>query len=323
MPTPSLAHKSLVSTQSLNLNDCEAFLTRAELLKSLYVNSGQIWSDSLRLRETQRNLVVALVFLESSTRTRFSFEIAAKRLGLKTVVFSAGASTSMAKGETEAETLRTLLSMHPDMLVIRYSGDTEVQKIVQQLVTGRKTPVINAGDGSGEHPTQALLDVMTIRQRLGEIANQRVLYVGDVEHSRVARSGRTLLELMGAEVAICAPSALMPKSSDWANVKRFSNLDEALKWCTVCNGLRIQFERHGAKFKISKDEYIEKFRLDEKNLKALSQESVILHPGPFVSGVDLDEAILLDKRCGIREQVENGVFIRMAVMGECFGLFDT
>lgn len=260
--------------------------------------------------------VVALVFFEPSTRTRFSFEMAAQRLGVKTVSFVADASTSVAKGESLHETLQTLIAMRPDLLVVRHSGD----RAVEYLLKTTATPIINAGNGVEEHPTQALLDAMTIFERKKKLEGEKILFIGDVEHSRVARSDRSLFLKMGAEVAVCAPKRFAPKTLDWLETKQFSSLSEGLKWCTVCVGLRIQKERHQNVESGVSNEYIENFRLDKKNLSNLNSEAIIMHPGPFVDGVDLNHEILNDPRCVIHEQVTNGVYMRMAVMGDIFGV---
>lgn len=312
MPTALAAPQALLGIEKLSQAQAQIYIEKAFAIKS-----GRL-SSKLPPHPVPN---VALIFFEASTRTRFSFEMAARKLGLNTVSFVADATTSVSKGESQHETLNTLIQMHPDMLVVRHSGDAQVAQILKNT----SIPVINAGDGKGEHPTQALLDAMTILERL-EIKNlslkdQKIIFVGDVEHSRVARSGRLLFQLLGAEVAICCPSELAPQSQDWQGVKHFTEMAKATAWATVCMGLRLQKERHGQHVSFSQEEYIANYRLDDKNLKNLSKNALIMHPGPFVPGIDLDEKILADSRCVIHQQVENGVLIRMAVIGEIFGLF--
>lgn len=308
MSTPPQAIRSLQKIENLSLNQAQHLIQLALRLKR-----SEIKPNPLAIAP-----VVGLVFFEPSTRTRFSFEIAAQRLGFKTVSFVADSSTSVAKGESLLETLQTLLAMRPDLLVVRHSGNLEVENLLEKTAT--ETAIINAGNGISEHPTQALLDAMTVFERKKKIEGEKILFVGDVEHSRVARSDRALFLKMGADVAVCAPEELAPKTKDWLMAKRFSNLAEGLKWCTVCIGLRIQKERHRDVGFTSQNHYIEKFRLDKKNLSSLSSDGIIMHPGPFVDGVDLSHEILIDPRCVIHDQVTNGVFMRMAVMGDIFGV---
>ncbi len=258
-----------------------------------------------------REAVVLLAFFEPSTRTRTSFEMAAHRLGMKPVAFAADHSTSLKKGESLHETLANLLAMKPDLLVCRHGGDVRVAEILRTC----EVAWVNAGDGQGEHPTQALLDAMTIIERLDQIEGQRIVYVGDVLHSRVARSGVLLFEMLGAEVAVAAPVEWVPKDGAWAKCKRFASLAEASEWATVCIGLRIQKERHAD----NKSVPVQDYRLDRRNLARLSSNALIMHPGPFVAGEDLDEEILSDPRCAIHDQVTNGVYVRAAIMAEMVG----
>ncbi len=306
MSTSAQAMRSLQKIDSLSSQQIQHLIHRALQLKK-----GEICPQPLDVAP-----VVALAFLEPSTRTRFSFEIAALRLGFKTVQFIGDSSTSMVKGESLHETLQTLIAMRPDLLVVRHNGGSDIDK----LISGCGLAVINAGNGSEEHPTQALLDGATIFERRGQIEGEKIVFVGDVEHSRVARSGRILFQKMGAEVAICAPDELLPTTPDWSKSRRFSTIEEALSWSSVCIGLRIQRERHASKASLSQAEYVKKFRLDKTNLVALRGDAIFMHPGPFVDGVDLNHDVLSDSRCAVHEQVTNGVYMRMAVMGEIFGI---
>ncbi|OFZ19051.1 MAG: aspartate carbamoyltransferase [Bdellovibrionales bacterium RBG_16_40_8] len=297
----------LLSVEDLSASQAKQLIQVAQKLKR-----GEIGASEKKSEKNPAKIVI-LAFFEPSTRTALSFEIAALRLGLKPVNFAAAGSTSLAKGESLHETLVTLISMKPDLLVVRHSGDA---KIEEQLAIS-EVPVINAGSGTKEHPTQALLDAMTVFERRDKIEGERILYVGDIEHSRVARSGNKLFSRLGAAVAVCAPKELMPSTSDWAQATRFEKLSDALKWSTVCIGLRLQKERH------SKKPYafnIEEYRLDKKNLSSLATDAVVMHPGPFIAELDVSEEILDDPRCAIHDQVTNGVYMRMAVIGEMLGL---
>lgn len=308
MSLSSQAINSLYKIQDLSIIQIKKLIEIAIGLKS-----GRL---TVRPHTHAVSPIIALAFLEPSTRTRFSFDIAAQRMGFKTVVFSGDASTSLAKGESLAETIETLLAMRPDLMVVRHSGDVKVEKILAQT----KTPIINAGNGVDEHPTQALLDAMTIFERRGRLEGEKILFVGDVAHSRVARSGLALFQKLGAKVGVCSPIELKPQTQDWSQATYFQSLDDGLRWSTVCIGLRIQKERHSGTSVASFDSYIEKFRLDLKNLKSLASDGLIMHPGPFVDGQDLSHEVLNDARCAIHEQVTNGVYMRMAVIGEIFGI---
>jgi aspartate carbamoyltransferase catalytic subunit len=296
----------------ISINDFTANEAKRIIEKVIRVKNSD--SKSIRIPKDAAPIVVALVILEPSTRTRMNFEIAAHRIGANPVLFTADGQTSLVKGETEHETLENILAMRPDLVVVRHSGDPRVtQKIIES-----KIPVINAGDGKNEHPTQALLDAVTIFERRGQIAGERVLFVGDVEHSRVARSGRLLFEKLGAQVAVCAPEYLMPKSTDWSHVQQFSKLSEGLTWATVCMGLRVQKERHSIKSDSKQllADYVAQFRIDLKNMTHLKPNALIMHPGPFVPDEDLSEEVLSDPRCVIHDQVTNGVFTRMVLLSE-------
>ena len=260
--------------------------------------------------------ILALVFLEPSTRTRFSFEMACRRLGIETIVFSLDNSTSASKGESLHETLSTILAMCPDGLILRSPKTAEISAILSDL----RLPFVNAGYGAEEHPTQALLDAVTIFEKRRKIKGERVVFVGDIEHSRVANSTAQLLISLGAEVAYCAPTEMQPQSDLWRNLTSFSSLSDAMKWANVCIGLRMQTERHSASIKnFSIEKYIQNFRIDPHSVKDLASDGLIMHPGPFVPGVDLVDEILTDPRCMIHDQVTNGVFVRSVVIGELFG----
>ena len=301
--------QSLASVRDLQPQQIQKIIEQAFRFK----RDGFVANNSTGV-STQQVPIVLLAFFEPSTRTRTSFEIAAHRVGIKPVTFAADDLTSLKKGESLHETLANLLAMKPNLLVCRHNGDARVAEMLRTS----QTLWINAGEGQGEHPTQALLDAMTVVEKFGHIKGQRIVYSGDVAHSRVARSGLALFEMMGAEVAVAAPTEWMPKDADWAKAKRFGSLCEAAEWATVCIGLRIQKERHvnSQTRAIEPSFHARDFRLDKKNLAPLSAKAIIMHPGPFVAGEDLNEEILNDPRCVIHDQVTNGVYIRAAVMSD-------
>jgi aspartate carbamoyltransferase catalytic subunit len=309
MPTPKASLKNLFQTAQLSVDQIISILEKAKALKS-----GQL-KPNVKLANDR---IVANVFFEPSTRTRFSFEIASQRLGLQTISFTADSSTSITKGESLEETLQTVLAMRPDAVVLRFKGEPAIQQVAAQT----QIPIINAGQGTMEHPTQALLDAMTIWERRGQIKDEKILFVGDVTHSRVAASGLLVFSKLGAKVGFCGPKEFLPAAHQWAEVTKFESLQEASSWATVCIGLRVQKERHEKK-QVDMSDYIQKFRLDGQNLQNLGSQAVIMHPGPFVADEDLHPDVLNDKRCAIHDQVTNGVYVRMSVLGEIFGLLNS
>lgn len=255
---------------------------------------------------------VALVFSEASTRTKMSFQLAAQRLGAQCLVIDNVKSSSMSKGETFFDTFWTLHSIRPDLFVIRCGGEDPLPEVTEQSLV----PVINAGYGSVSHPTQALLDGFTIQEKLGRIEGVKVLFVGDIDHSRVASSGIQLLKTFGADVKICAPENFRMKKD--IGVENIDSLDEALKWCDVYVGLRVQFERHGGDMlgSLSREDFVENYRLGAKQLTKLNPKAIIMHPGPVNWGVEFEECVQKDPRLVMWEQKENGVYTRAALMQE-------
>ena len=255
---------------------------------------------------------VALVFNEASTRTKMSFQLAAQRLGAQCLVIDNVKSSSMSKGETFFDTFWTLHSIRPDLFVIRCGEEDPLPEVTKQS----DIPVINAGFGSKAHPTQALLDAFTIQERFGKFEGLKVVYVGDIDHSRVASSGIKLLKQFGAEVKICAPENFRMKRD--IGVENIETLDEAIEWADVYIGLRVQFERHGGDTlgSLTRDDFIENYRLDEKGLAKLKKQAIVMHPGPVNWGVEFHESVQNDKRLVMWEQKENGVYTRAALMQE-------
>ncbi len=256
-----------------------------------------------------RDITIANIFFENSTRTKLSFELAQKRLSADVISFSA-AQSSVKKGETLVDTVNNILSMKVDMVVMRHSSAGAAEFLSKNV----KASIINAGDGAHEHPTQALLDSFTIREKLGDVAGKKVVIVGDILHSRVAMSNIFALQMQGAEVRVCGPKSLIPRHIEKLGVKVESNLREALNWCDVANMLRVQNERMEASYFPNTREYSQQFGLTKEILDSLDKEIVVMHPGPINRGVEITSDVADSKQSVILEQVENGVAIRMAVI---------
>jgi len=256
-----------------------------------------------------RDITIANIFFENSTRTKLSFELAQKRLSADVISFSA-AQSSVKKGETLIDTVNNILSMKVDMVVMRHANPGAAHFLSQNV----KASIINAGDGSHEHPTQALLDSYTIREKLGDVSGKKVVIVGDILHSRVALSNIYALQKLGAQVKLCGPKTLIPKHIESLGVAVESNLRKALDWCDVANMLRVQNERLDVNYFPSTREYAQQYGLDKALLDSLSKEIVIMHPGPINRGVEITSDVADSKQSLILNQVENGVAIRMAVV---------
>lgn len=256
-----------------------------------------------------RDITIANLFFENSTRTRLSFELAEKRLSADVINFSASQS-SVTKGETLVDTVNNILSMKVDMVVMRHPNPGAGVFLSQHV----KAAIINAGDGAHEHPTQALLDSYSIRERLGDVTGKKVVIVGDILHSRVALSNIFALHKQGAEVMVCGPKTLIPKYIHELGVKVETNLRKALNWCDVANMLRIQNERLDISYFPSTREYVQQYGLTKELLTSLDKEIVIMHPGPINRGVEITSEVADSPQSIILQQVENGVAIRMAVI---------
>lgn len=256
-----------------------------------------------------RDITIANLFFENSTRTRLSFELAEKRLSADVINFSASQS-SVTKGETLVDTVNNILSMKVDMVVMRHPNPGAGVFLSQHV----KASIVNAGDGAHEHPTQALLDSYSIRERLGEVAGKKVVIVGDILHSRVALSNIFALHKQGAEVMVCGPQTLIPKYIHKLDVKVETDLRKALTWCDVANMLRIQNERLDISYFPSTREYVQQYGLTKEILDSLDKEIVIMHPGPINRGVEITSEVADSDQSIILQQVENGVAIRMAVI---------
>ncbi|MDR9457667.1 MAG: aspartate carbamoyltransferase catalytic subunit [Salegentibacter sp.] len=256
-----------------------------------------------------RDITIANLFFENSTRTRLSFELAEKRLSADVINFSA-ASSSVKKGETLIDTVNNILSMKVDMVVMRHPNPGAGIFLSKHV----KASIINAGDGAHEHPTQALLDSYSIKERLGGVKGKKVVIVGDILHSRVALSNIFALKLQGAEVKVCGPKTLIPKHIESLGVNVETDLRKALEWCDVANMLRVQNERMEISYFPSTREYTQQFGLNKKMLDSLNKEIVIMHPGPINRGVEITSDVADSENAIILDQVQNGVAVRMAVI---------
>ncbi|MDR5591998.1 aspartate carbamoyltransferase catalytic subunit [Christiangramia sp. SM2212] len=256
-----------------------------------------------------RDITIANLFFENSTRTRLSFELAEKRLSADVINFSA-ASSSVKKGETLIDTVNNILSMKVDMVVMRHPNPGAGIFLSKHV----NASIINAGDGAHEHPTQALLDSYSIREKLGDVRGKKVVIVGDILHSRVALSNIFALKLQGAEVKVCGPKTLLPKHIESLGVEVEMNLKAALEWCDVANMLRVQNERMDISYFPSTREYVKQFGLNKKLLDSLNKEIVVMHPGPINRGVEITSDVADSDHAIILDQVQNGVAVRMAVI---------
>lgn len=298
----SLSVDHLLGIKDLTKNDIELIFKTADSFK-------QVINRPIKKVPSLRDITVANLFFENSTRTRLSFELAEKRLSADVVNFSA-ASSSVKKGETLIDTVNNILSMKVDMVVMRHASPGAA-KFLSKHIDAR---IVNAGDGTHEHPTQALLDSYSIREKLGSVEGKKVVIVGDILHSRVALSNIYCLQKQGAEVMVCGPTTLIPKYIHELGVKVEHDLRKALEWCDVANMLRIQLERQEIKYFPSLREYSMQYGLTKEILDSLKKEIIIMHPGPINRGVEITSDVADSKQSIILQQVENGVAVRMAVI---------
>lgn len=300
MKTLSVDH--LLGIKNLQKEDIELIFQTAD-------NFKEVINRPIKKVPSLRDITIANLFFENSTRTRLSFELAEKRLSADTINFSA-ASSSVKKGETLIDTVNNILAMKVDMVVMRHPNPGAAEFLSKNI----DARIVNAGDGAHEHPTQALLDAYSIRERLGDVAGKKIVIVGDILHSRVALSNIFCLQKLGAEVKVCGPATLMPKYIDSLGVTYEPDLRKALEWCDVANMLRIQLERQEIKFFPSLREYSMMYGVDIALLDSLDKEITIMHPGPINRGVEITSDVADSKQAIILDQVENGVAIRMAVL---------
>lgn len=297
-----LSVNHLLGIKQLKKDDIDIIFETADSFK-------RVINRPIRKVPTLRDITIANLFFENSTRTKLSFELAEKRLSADILNFSGG-SSSLNKGETLIDTVNNILSMKVDMIVMRHSLPGSHLFLSRHI----DAKIINAGDGTHEHPTQALLDCYSIREKLGKVEGKKVVIVGDIKHSRVALSNIFALQKLGAQVMVCGPTTLLPKYISDLNVKVENNLIKALNWCDVANMLRIQMERQDIKYFPSIREYKSLFGLNKKKLESINKEIVIMHPGPINRGVELTSDVADSEHSIILDQVENGVAIRMAVI---------
>jgi len=297
-----LSTRHLLGIKDLNSNDIQLILDTA-------ANFKEVLNRPIKKVPSLRDITIANVFFENSTRTRLSFELAEKRLSADIVNFAAS-SSSVSKGETLIDTVNNILAMKVDMIVMRhpYAG---AGVFLSKHVNAQ---IVNAGDGAHEHPTQALLDSFSIRERLGEVAGKKIAIIGDILHSRVALSNILCLQEQGAEVMVCGPTTLIPKYISSLGVKVEHDLMKALNWCDVANMLRIQLERQDIAYFPSLREYSMLYGLNKQILDSLDKEIVIMHPGPINRGVEITSDVADSSHSIILDQVENGVAVRMAVL---------
>ena len=297
-----LSTSHLLGIKDLSLNDINLIFKTADSFK-------EVINRPIKKVPTLRDVTIANLFFENSTRTKLSFELAEKRLSADIINFSA-ASSSLNKGETLVDTANNILSMKVDMLVMRHPHSGAAKFLAEKT----NTIIINAGDGTHEHPTQALLDAFSIREKLGDVNGKKVVLIGDIKHSRVALSNIFALQKLGAKVMVCGPTTLIPKYIKKLDVKVVHNIEEAIKWCDVANMLRIQLERQDIQYFPSLREYVSQFQLNKEILEKVNKPITILHPGPINRGVEITSEIADSEHSIILNQVENGVAVRMAII---------
>ena len=297
-----LSVEHLLGTKYLNPNDIDLIFKTADHFK-------EVINRPIKKVPSLRDITIANLFFENSTRTKLSFELAEKRLSADVINFSAGQS-SVKKGETLIDTVNNILSMKVDIVVMRH-GNVGAGVFLSKHVDAK---IINAGDGTHEHPTQALLDSYSIRERLGSVKGKKIVIVGDILHSRVALSNIFALQLQGAQVKVCGPTTLIPKHISSLGVEVETNLKKALEWCDVANVLRVQHERMDIKYFPSTREYTQLFGINKDILDNLGKKIVIMHPGPINRGVEITSDVADSNESIILNQVENGVAVRMAVI---------
>ncbi|WP_343694721.1 aspartate carbamoyltransferase catalytic subunit [Flavobacterium sp.] len=297
-----LSVNHLLGIKYINENDINLIFETADHFK-------EVINRPIKKVPSLRDITIANIFFENSTRTKLSFELAQKRLSADVISFSA-AQSSVKKGETLIDTVNNILSMKVDMVVMRHSNPGAAYFLSKNV----KASIVNAGDGAHEHPTQALLDSYSIREKLGDVAGKKVVIVGDILHSRVALSNIYALQMQGAEVKVCGPKTLIPRYIESLGVTVEPNLRKALEWCDVANMLRVQNERMDVNFFPSTREYAQQYGVDKPLLDSLGKEIVIMHPGPINRGVEITSEVADSDYSVILNQVENGVAIRMAVI---------
>lgn len=298
----SLSVQHLLGIKNINEQDIQLIFTTADEFKDVI-------NRPIKKVPSLRHITVVNAFFENSTRTRLSFELAQKRLSADVLNFTAS-SSSVSKGETLIDTINNILAMKVDMVVMRHPSPGAHQFLSTKI----KASIVNAGDGTHEHPTQALLDAYSMREQIGDLQGKKIAIIGDILHSRVALSNIYCLQKLGAEITLCSPPTLLPQYVESLNVRISHNVRETLAWCDVANVLRIQLERQDIKYFPSLREYSLQFGINKKMLDALNKKIVLMHPGPINRGVELTSDAADSQHSIILQQVENGVAVRMAVM---------
>ena len=296
----SISH--LLGIKDLTKSDIDLIFKTADSFK-------EVINRPIKKVPTLRDITIANLFFENSTRTKLSFELAEKRLSADIVNFTAG-NSSLKKGETLVDTANNILSMKVDILVMRHPHSGAAKFLSEKT----NTVIINAGDGTHEHPTQALLDCYSIKEKLGEVEGKKVVLIGDIKHSRVALSNIFALQKLGAKVMVCGPTTLIPKYIKDLGVEVSHDMEKALKWCDVANVLRIQLERQDIQYFPSIREYAQQFQVNKEILQNIKKLITILHPGPINRGVEITSEIADSDNSIILNQVENGVAVRMAII---------
>ena len=296
----SISH--LLGIKDLTKSDIDLIFKTADSFK-------EVINRPIKKVPTLRDITIANLFFENSTRTKLSFELAEKRLSADIVNFTAG-NSSLKKGETLVDTANNILSMKVDILVMRHPHSGAAKFLSEKT----NTVIINAGDGTHEHPTQALLDCYSIKEKLGEVEGKKVVLIGDIKHSRVALSNIFALQKLGAKVMVCGPTTLIPKYIKDLGVEVSHDMEKALKWCDVANVLRIQLERQDIQYFPSIREYAQQFQVNKETLQNIQKPITILHPGPINRGVEITSEIADSDNSIILNQVENGVAVRMAII---------
>lgn len=297
-----LSVNHLLGIKYINKNDIDLIFETADQFK-------EVINRPIKKVPSLRDITIANIFFENSTRTKLSFELAQKRLSADVISFSA-AQSSVKKGETLIDTVNNILSMKVDMVVMRHEKPGAAHFLSKHV----DASIVNAGDGAHEHPTQALLDSYTIRERLGGVEGKKVVIVGDILHSRVALSNIFALQMQGAEVKVCGPKTLIPRYIESLGVTVEPNLRKAMEWADVANMLRVQNERLDVNYFPSTREYSQQYGVDKAFLDSLDKEIIIMHPGPINRGVEITSDVADSQQSVILDQVENGVAVRMAVI---------
>lgn len=297
-----LGLKHLLGIKNLSASQIELIFDTAQ-------NFKQILNRPVKKVPSLKDKTIANIFFENSTRTKISFELAEKRLSADVVNFNSS-SSSVKKGETLTDTVNNILAMKVDMIVMRHPSPGAAEFLSTQV----EAQIINAGDGTHEHPTQALLDAFSIKESLSEIKDKKIVIIGDIMHSRVALSNIFCLKKLGAEVKVCGPASLIPKYIETIGVSYEPNLEKALQWCDVANTLRIQLERQEKEYIASSRNYAAQYGISKQKLDRLDKPIIIMHPGPINRGVELTGDVADSQHAIILDQVENGVAIRMAVL---------